>query len=202
MNLQEIKKKIHRITHWIRMDTEMPVLYEYISALEPGETYLEIGTGPTACSSVFAALAAADGVNVHTVDDASMWIPRGIPVKEYERKVRARFDEYGLGERINFHIEDSVAVEWDEPIHVLFIDGDHSYPAVKADIEKWTPFVPVGGVVIFHDCTDHQGVKRAVDEMMSVVEYLSDVDPVIEPDWEELDGGEGNSSLCVFRRRK
>ena len=134
MDLEEIQKKIHRITHWIRMDSEMPVLYEYISALEPGETYLEIGTGPTACSSIFAALSAVSGVNVHTVDDGSMWMPRGISVEEYKRKVRAHFDHYNLGERITFHVEDSVAVEWDEPIHVLFVDGDHSYPSVKADM--------------------------------------------------------------------
>jgi len=191
VELREIKRKIHRITHWIRMDTEMPVLYEYIGALKPGETYLEIGTGPTACSSIFAALSAADGVNVHTVDNAAMWIPRGISAEEYERKVRAHFDHYDLGERIIFHVEDSVTMEWDAPIHVLFIDGEHSYPSVKADIEKWTPFVPVGCVVLFHDCADHAGVKRAVNEMT-------------RPDdaWEELDGGEGDSSLCVFRRCK
>jgi len=191
MNLQEIKRKVHRVTHWIRIDTEMPVLYEYISALEPGETYLEIGTGPTACSSIFAALSAADGVNVHTVDNAAMWIPRGISVQEYERKVRKWFAEYGLSERIEFHVEDSLTMEWDEPIHVLFIDGEHSYPSVKADIEKWTPFVPVGGVVIFHDCTSHAGVGRAVNEGMRT-----------DTAWEELDGGEGDSSLCVFRRVK
>lgn len=188
VNLQEIKQKVHRITHWIRMDSEMPVLYHYISALKPGETYLEIGTGPTACSSVFAALSAASGVNVHTVDDGSMWMPRGISVEEYERKVRGHFDRYDLGERITFHVEDSVAVEWDEPIHVLFIDGAHDYPSVKADIEKWAPFVPVGGVMLFHDCTDHAGVKRAVNEIMRA-----------DDAWKELDGG---GSLCVFRRRK
>ena len=187
MNLQEIKQKIRRITHWIRMDSEMPVLYEHIAALRPGETYLEIGTGPTACSSIFAALSAADGVNIHTVDNGAMWIPRGVPVPEYERRVRAHFDSYNLGERIIFHVEDSITMEWDEPIHVLFIDGDHSYPAVKADIEKWTPFVPVGGVVLFHDCTDHAGVTRAVGEMIRT-----------DDAWEELDGG---GSLCVFRRR-
>ena len=191
MNLQDIQKKIHRITHWIRIDTEMPVLYEYIAALEPGQTYLEIGTGPTACSSIFAAFAAADDVNVHTVDDASMWIARGISIEEYERKVRARFAEYNVSDRINLHVENSITMEWDGPIHVLFIDGAHDYRSVTADIEKWTPFVPVGCVVIFHDCTDHQGVKRAVNEWMRS-----------DDAWEELDGGEGKSSLCVFRRRK
>ena len=188
MNLSEIKQKIRRITHWIQMDSEIPVLYEYISVLKPGETYLEIGTGPTACSSIFAALSAADGVNIHTVDNAAMWIPRGISAEEYERRVRAHFDYYDLGERINFHVEESIAMEWDKPIHVLFLDGDHGTPSVKADIEKWTPFVPVGGVALFHDCTTWTSVKQAIDEVMRT----SDA-------WEELEGG---GSLCVFRRRR
>lgn len=36
-------------------------------------------------------------------------------------------------------------------IDLLFIDGDHSYVGVKADIERFTPHVVVGGVVAFHD---------------------------------------------------
>ena len=186
--MQEITKQVHRITHWIRIDSEMPVLYEYISALEPGETYFEIGTGPTACSSIFAALSAASGVNVHTVDNGAMWEPRGISVGEYERRVRARFDEYDLRERIEFHLKDSVAMEWDEPIHVLFIDGAHDYQSVTADIEKWMPFVPVGCVTLFHDCTNHAGVKQAVNKWVRS-----------DDAWEELEGG---GSLCVFRRMR
>ena len=61
--------------------------------------------------------------------------------------------------------------EFDKEIHMLFIDGDHRYPAVKADIEGWTPKVAVGGYVIFHDyktepkvAAKHAGVKQAILE--------------------------------------
>jgi predicted O-methyltransferase YrrM len=130
-----------------------------------------------------------------------MWESRGVSVEEYERRVRAHFDEYGLGERIIFHVEESIAMQWDGPIHALFIDGDHSTPSVKADIEKWVPFVPVGGVVLFHDCTTWASVKQAIDETMRVIEYVGDgtKDRLVIPAWEELAGG---GSLCVFRRRK
>ncbi len=40
---------------------------------------------------------------------------------------------------------------WSEPIRLLFIDGDHSYEASKLDFESWSPFVPVGGLIAFHD---------------------------------------------------
>ena len=57
------------------------------------------------------------------------------------------------------------------PVHLLFVDGDHSYPGVKADIAGWTPKIVPGGVICFHDFKTtpaevkrHAGIKRAVLE--------------------------------------
>jgi cephalosporin hydroxylase len=36
-------------------------------------------------------------------------------------------------------------------VDFLFIDGDHSYPGVKADYEMYSPLVRPGGVIAFHD---------------------------------------------------
>jgi len=61
--------------------------------------------------------------------------------------------------------------KFNEDIHLLFIDGDHHYEAVKKDIAGWTPKVAVGGYVIFHDfrtepkaAAKHAGVKQAILE--------------------------------------
>ncbi len=43
------------------------------------------------------------------------------------------------------------AKEWNTPIDLLFIDGDHSYEAVARDWEDWHRFVVPGGVVLLHD---------------------------------------------------
>ena len=40
-------------------------------------------------------------------------------------------------------------------VDMLFIDGDHSYPGVKADYEMYSPLVRPGGVIAFHDVCDH-----------------------------------------------
>jgi hypothetical protein len=40
---------------------------------------------------------------------------------------------------------------WDAPIDLLLIDGDHSESAVQRDWNDWSQFVKSGGVVIFHD---------------------------------------------------
>lgn len=52
-------------------------------------------------------------------------------------------------------------------IDLLFIDADHSYDAVRGDIDNWTPFVrPVDGLIVGHDFGFSQfpGVEQAVRE--------------------------------------
>ena len=52
-----------------------------------------------------------------------------------------------------------------QPIDFLFIDGDHSYDACKADIAAWAPFARRGGVMAFHDFGSRaEGVTRAIFE--------------------------------------
>jgi hypothetical protein len=58
----------------------------------------------------------------------------------------------------------------DASVDAVFIDGDHSYEAVKADIEAWWPSVKPGGWLGGHDIFhtdkrfDFSGVDRAVQE--------------------------------------
>jgi predicted O-methyltransferase YrrM len=50
-------------------------------------------------------------------------------------------------------------------IDFIFIDGDHSYEACRADIAAWTPYVKRGGVIAFHDFGSRaDGVTRAIFE--------------------------------------
>jgi len=51
-------------------------------------------------------------------------------------------------------------------VDFIFIDADHSYEAVKKDIEAWLPKVKADGVLCGHDYYPYKyGVKRAVDEV-------------------------------------
>ena len=49
-------------------------------------------------------------------------------------------------------------------IDLLFIDGDHSYSAVKADWDTYKNFLVPGSIVIFHDYGWAAGVRRLVHE--------------------------------------
>jgi predicted O-methyltransferase YrrM len=50
-------------------------------------------------------------------------------------------------------------------VDLVFIDADHSYEAVKADIAAWRRFVKPGGILAGHDHDGGwPGVEKAVDE--------------------------------------
>ena len=54
----------------------------------------------------------------------------------------------------------------DLSIDFIFIDADHSYDAVKADINAWLPKIKLGGLMTGHDYSETKtDVKKAVDEM-------------------------------------
>jgi MMP 1-O-methyltransferase len=54
------------------------------------------------------------------------------------------------------------------PIELLFIDGDHSYEAVRRDAELWLPRLMDGGTVMFHDVATaaYTGPRRIARRMV------------------------------------
>lgn len=75
---------------------------------------------------------------------------------------------------------------WRERIALLWIDGDHSYEAVRADVDAWMPFVRPGGLIAFHDARNPAlGPYRVVEQLLADGTF-------------ERDGGVG--SISVLRR--
>ncbi len=57
----------------------------------------------------------------------------------------------------------------DGMLDFVFIDADHSYEGVKADITAWWPKMVRGGIFSGHDYREERGygVKQAVDEFVA-----------------------------------
>jgi len=54
---------------------------------------------------------------------------------------------------------------WSRKLSLIFLDGDHRYEAVKADIAAWMPHVAPGGILCGHDYSSQfPGVVQAVNE--------------------------------------
>ena len=51
-------------------------------------------------------------------------------------------------------------------LDLLFLDGDHSHAAVKADLENYVPKLKAGGVLLLHDFT-YPEVQQAANEFMA-----------------------------------
>lgn len=58
------------------------------------------------------------------------------------------------------------AAHWDRPLDYLYIDADHSYDGVRADLAQWTPYVKPGGLLLGDDYGSgmYPGVQQAWDE--------------------------------------
>jgi predicted O-methyltransferase YrrM len=59
-----------------------------------------------------------------------------------------------------------IAASFTQPTDLLFIDGDHSYDGVMADLHCWLPKLRDGGWLVMHDWGWAEGVKRAVQEVV------------------------------------
>ncbi len=63
-----------------------------------------------------------------------------------------------------------IANGFDNPIDLLFLDGDHSYQGCRSDVEAWLPKMKPGGIVVLHDYGWFEGVQQVVREIVKPIE--------------------------------
>src|SRR5207248_5736 len=68
--------------------------------------------------------------------------------------------------RVHEGCAEQVGARWDQPIDLLFLDGDQSYPAARAAFLTWSAHLRAGGLLAVHNSlsTDehHDGARRVV----------------------------------------
>lgn len=151
---------------------ERLVLLQTAIALPMGFAVVEVGSylGASTAFLGFAALHRA-GI-VHAIDpwtNDAMGAEGGRDTFTEFRTNTAPFEHF-----ITAHRGTSVEVYARGPIacDLLFIDGDHRYPAVVADLRTWVPALKPGGILAMHDI-DAPSVKQAFDEVIGEGRVMS-----------------------------
>lgn len=145
---------------------DMQALDTGCKRLKKGSVYVEVGTqnGRSAyCADQFL----PSGVKCFAVDitDAATG-PDTMSRKDF-------FDKYLPKWKFIHKPSHEAAKGWGwTVIDMLFIDADHSYEAVKLDVESWEPMLKSGGYIYFHDAdATSPGVEKLVRELGKSKDY-------------------------------
>lgn len=179
------------------------MFYKYIPTLPAGD-FVDFGTGLG--KSVVGISLLNPKLNITTIDWGKPYI--GVlkdldSATDYKILMNETFADFNC-ENISFHLANNLEFPWNKPLVGLNIDSSHTYDDTLAEINKWVPFVKIGGLVFFDDygiwtggpvreVQDHEtgnelGVVKAVNETMRR-----------NPQFMNL---EGNSVCQVYRRVK
>jgi predicted O-methyltransferase YrrM len=154
-------------------DAEKRHLYNAARALAAGSVAVELGSylGASACAL------AEGGQNRIKLFCVDTWLNDAM--SEGSRNTYELFKENVIRYRnvITPIRGRSVEVgsQFRKPIDLLFVDADHSYEAVMADLAAWLPLLRPGGSLILHDSGWADGVQRAIREIVSSIQ-LEDAD--------------------------
>lgn len=149
---------------WTR-PAELEALHRLASGVPEGGSIVEFGAYLGASTCYLAAGAALAGAAITAVD---LWNNETVGS---DRDTFADFQNHTAGAAhlitpIRKRTRDLTAEDVKPPVHLAFLDADHSYESTKADAEFIAPHMAPDGVIAFHDNTVFQGVARAVAEML------------------------------------
>jgi predicted O-methyltransferase YrrM len=145
---------------------ELAALLDLALACPAGGSALEIGSYLGASAAYLVAGLAQVGGTLACLDT---WQNETMPdgnrdtFAEFERNVAPVRDRLIV---IRKPTQDLTSAGLGGPFHLVFIDGDHSYAAVKRDFELIAPALADNAVVAFHDSRCFQGVSRVIGEVL------------------------------------
>lgn len=158
------------IAGWIS-ERERDLYFNLAKQMEPGQTFVEIGTygGST---PALVGLAAPAGVHIVAIDPFTNDThekgqrSRGVPedkIETLEQLCKRNLIRAGLPDvEIIARSSHDVGQTWDRPIDWLIIDGDHSEEGCTQDLNDFAPSVVVGGLLVIDDYSEWIDVGIAV----------------------------------------
>ena len=179
--------EFHRVARHFKTDDmgsfpERGFLFQLASDAPADAQVVEVGSWMGASTCFLAAGLKGGSAKIFAVDNFQGLSTCGEDAAWYNRHFqklgssstleifKGNFGALGLSGRAEPVVSDSLAAAQSlaakrGTIDLIFIDGDHSYEACKADIAAWAPFLKRGGVIAFHDFGSRaSGVTQAIFE--------------------------------------
>lgn len=150
-----------------------PCVYRLmVSKCRPNGTLVELGAwkGRSSAFLVVEAKNKSPDIDIHIVDT---WLgsgehTAGMTDGLHEKFIANMAPLNGHYQAHRMTTDKAVSLFEDGSLDGVFIDADHTYEAVKKDIENWTPKVRSGGILAGHDYIHTwPGVVQAVNESVS-----------------------------------
>jgi predicted O-methyltransferase YrrM len=157
-----------------RFRQDLALLYLLARDIPGPGTVLEIGSyqGLATTALALGARAAHRG-KVHTVDPhtGDRFAEASAPPSS-EEILRDNLRRAGVDQDVVTYSMTSseLAKRWDAgEVRLLFVDGWHSYDAVRCDISDWVPRLTADGVVLVDDYLNYPEVRAAVDDSRALL---------------------------------
>ena len=155
------------VAGWLS-DSQGRALFDAAARATGGGAIVEIGSWKGRSTTWLASGARLAGQRVYAIDPHRG--SREDPAVETLNEFLDNLARNGLADVVEPMVmtSEEAAARIAGPIELLFIDGDHSYEAVRRDAELWLPRLMDGGIVMFHDAATaaYTGPRRIVRRMV------------------------------------
>lgn len=157
-------------------------MYLYWLAFASGSgDIIEIGSWQGR-STIALAQACSDAKNgkVHAIDNfegnsgtEKQYVINSEDLSDLKENFLLNIDRAGLSKFVKLYSMSSseaadIVSKTVDSIRMIYIDGEHTYDAVKQDLDCYAPLLSKGGIIAFDDYSPRfDGVKRAIDEHLA-----------------------------------
>jgi len=157
----EVWRDVANIDGWLT-EGQARLLHSNAATVAEGQAIVEIGSHHGR-STVVMATAKPDGIRLIAIDpyDDPRW-GGGAPALDI---FNDNLERRGLSadvEHLRAFGAEAGRTWHEQPVGMLFVDGAHDYPTVRADLEAWLTKLSPEAVVLMHDAYSSPGVTRAM----------------------------------------
>jgi len=168
------------------LDHQYIVLRELaVMAASPNMQAVEIGSWTGLSAVLIGEVIQRVNGNLYSIDwykgstDGAAHLKAATEVFDVPSIFRQNIEHFKLENTVQLWIKTSeeAAKEFkDRSLNFIFIDGDHTYEAVKKDINLWYPKLMKNGIICGHDYKhNNSAVCLAVDELLPGASNLEDI---------------------------